>query len=53
MLITGRGTPMKVIGFNGSPRKDGNTSTLIEHLLHEIERLGIATELVQLSDVLR
>jgi multimeric flavodoxin WrbA len=40
---------MKVIGFNGSPRKDGNTSQLMDHLLREIEKEGIETELVQLS----
>ncbi|MGP8152561.1 MAG: flavodoxin family protein [Smithella sp.] len=40
---------MKVIGFNGSPRKDGNTNALIGYLLREIEKEGIKTELVQLS----
>jgi multimeric flavodoxin WrbA len=41
---------MKVIGFNGSPRKDGNTSILIEHVFGELEKQNIRTELVQLSD---
>jgi multimeric flavodoxin WrbA len=40
---------MKFIGFNGSPRKDGNTTTLFGYLLREIEKEGIETELVQLS----
>ena len=40
---------MKMIGFNGSPRKDGNTTTLMGYLLQEIEKEGIETELVQLS----
>ena len=40
---------MKVVGFNGSPRKDGNTNALISCLLREIEKEGIETELVQLS----
>jgi len=40
---------MKVIGFNGSPRKDGNTNTLLGYHLREIEKEGIETELVQLS----
>ena len=40
---------MKIIAFNGSPRKDGNTTTLIGYLLREIEKEGIETELVQLS----
>jgi multimeric flavodoxin WrbA len=41
---------MKVVAFNGSPRKDGNTTLLINHLLRELEHEGIQTELVQLSD---
>ena len=41
---------MKVIAFNGSPRKDGNTNILINRLLRELEREGIETELVQLSE---
>ena len=40
---------MKVVAFNGSPRKDGNTYILINRLLSELEREGIETELVQLS----
>ncbi len=27
---------MKVVAFNGSPRKDGNTSLLIDHVLAEV-----------------
>ena len=41
---------MKVVAFNGSPRKDGNTYVLINRLLSELEREGIETELVQLSE---
>ena len=41
---------MKVVGFNGSPRKDGNTSILIQRVFKELENQGIATELVQLSE---
>jgi multimeric flavodoxin WrbA len=40
---------MKIIGFNGSPRKDGNTTTLMGYVFREIEKEGIETELVQLS----
>jgi multimeric flavodoxin WrbA len=40
---------MKVIGFNGSPRKDGNTTLLMGHLLQEVGKEGMETELVQLS----
>jgi multimeric flavodoxin WrbA len=41
---------MKVIAFNGSPRKGGNTTILIKHVFRELEKEGIETELVQLSD---
>jgi len=35
---------MKVVAFNGSPRKNGNTSILIKRVLHELQREGIQTE---------
>jgi multimeric flavodoxin WrbA len=40
---------MKVIAFNGSARKDGNTAILIGHVFRELAKEGIETELVQLS----
>lgn len=40
---------MKVIGINGSPRKDGNTAILIQTVFKELEKEGIETELIQLS----
>jgi multimeric flavodoxin WrbA len=40
---------MKVIAFNGSPRKDGNTNFLLEKALVPIQEAGIETELIQLS----
>ena len=40
---------MKVVAFNGSSRKDGNTAILIRHVFQELETEGIATELIQLS----
>ncbi|MGA2027084.1 MAG: flavodoxin family protein [Syntrophobacteraceae bacterium] len=40
---------MKVVGFNGSARKDGNTAILINYVLGELENAGIQTEMVQLS----
>jgi hypothetical protein len=33
---------MKVIAFNGSPRKDGNTTVLMGHLLRESEKESTA-----------
>ncbi len=40
---------MKVVGFNGSPRKDGNTAILMNHVFKELQKEGIETEMVQLS----
>jgi multimeric flavodoxin WrbA len=40
---------MKVVAFNGSPRKDGNTNSLIRRALAALEAEGIETELVQLA----
>ena len=40
---------MKVVAFNGSPHKDGNTTILINHVFRELEKERIETELVQLS----
>jgi len=40
---------MKVVAFNGSVRKDGNTAILIRKVFSELEAEGIDTELVQLA----
>ena len=40
---------MKVMAFNGSARKDGNTAILINYVLKELEKEGIETELLQLA----
>lgn len=40
---------MKVIAFNGSARKDGNTAKLINYTFEELAKEGIETELMQLS----
>lgn len=40
---------MKVIAFNGSPKKEGNTYHLLRHVLDEVEKHGIPTELVQVG----
>jgi len=40
---------MKVIGINGSARKDGNTSILIRKVFDELEAEGIETKLVNLG----
>lgn len=40
---------MKVVAFNGSPRKDGNTASLLRHVFRPLEAAGIETELVQVG----
>lgn len=40
---------MKVVAFNGSARKDGNTTLLVNLVFEELHRHGIETELVQLA----
>lgn len=40
---------MKVVGINGSARKDGNTALAIKTVFAELERAGIETELIQLA----
>ena len=40
---------MKVVAFNGSARKDGNTAILIEMVFEELRKQGIKTELIQLA----
>ncbi len=40
---------MKVVAFNGSPRKEGNTRDAISIVLGELNAEGIETELIQLG----
>ena len=40
---------MKVIAFNGSARKDGNTAIMIRQIFGELEKAGIETEMIQFS----
>jgi multimeric flavodoxin WrbA len=40
---------MKAIGISGSPRKNGNTEIITEHILKAIEEEGHKTELVRLA----
>jgi len=40
---------MKVVAFNGSARRDGNTAILIRQVFTELEGQGIETEMVQLA----
>ena len=40
---------MKVVAFNGSPRREGNTAQAIKFVLAELAKEGIETEIVQLG----
>lgn len=40
---------MKVVAFNGSARRDGNTAQLVRYVFEELNSQGIETEMVQLS----
>ena len=40
---------MRVIAFNGSPRRDGNTYRLLQHVFKALNAEGVETELVQLG----
>jgi len=40
---------MKVVAFNGSPRREGNTAVLIETVLTELRKEGIDSEVIQLG----
>src|SRR3989304_9390173 len=40
---------MKVVAFNGSPRKKGNTYHAIQTVFKELKKEGIETELIQLG----
>jgi len=44
-----RGMGMKVVAFNGSARKDGNTKILIDTVFAELKKEKIKTELVSLA----
>lgn len=41
---------MRVIAFNGSPKKDGNTATAIRVVLEELEKEGISTEIIHIGN---
>lgn len=40
---------MKVVGFNGSPRKKGNTSHAMEIVFKQLEKQGIKTEMIHVG----
>lgn len=40
---------MKVVAFNGSPRRNGNTALLVKTVFGELENAGIETEEIRLN----
>ena len=43
---------MKVVAFNGSGRKDGNTAILVNHIFDFLKKEGIETEMIQLAETI-
>jgi multimeric flavodoxin WrbA len=43
---------MKVVAFNGSPNKEGNTYHAIRIVAEELEKEGITTEIVHVGNKL-
>ncbi|MGI6449220.1 MAG: flavodoxin family protein [Desulfitobacteriia bacterium] len=41
---------MKVVAFNGSPRKEGNTYRALKFVAEELEKEGIEVEIIQVGD---
>lgn len=41
---------MKVVAFNGSARKNGNTSILLQAVLDKLDKEGIETEIISLAN---
>ena len=48
-MVNQKEEDMKVVAFNGSARKDGNTAILVNTVFRELKKEGIKTELVQLA----
>jgi multimeric flavodoxin WrbA len=42
---------MNVVAFNGSARKDGNTTLLVREIFQKLAQQGFETDLVHLSDI--
>lgn len=40
---------MKVVAFNGSPRRGGNTEQMLKIVLEELNKNGVETELIQVG----
>lgn len=42
---------MKALAINGSSRKNGNTSLILEHILGVLKQTGIKTDMIQLASL--
>ena len=40
---------MKVVAFNGSPKREGNTYRCLKAVANELEQAGIETEIIQVG----
>jgi len=41
---------MKVVAFNGSPKKEGNTFHAIKMVANELEKAGIEVEIIHVGN---
>ena len=51
MILESGVNGMKVVGFNGSPRENGNTAMIMGIVFEELEEQGIETELIRLESI--
>ncbi len=51
IIRKGKASKMKIVGFNASPRKNGNTMTLVETVLKGAASKGAETRLVNLHEL--
>jgi multimeric flavodoxin WrbA len=49
LIERGKGGSVRVLGINGSPRRDGNTSVVLGWVLDELEKHGVETEVFDLA----
>lgn len=40
---------MKIVAINGSPKKDGNTSIILQSMTEELEKQNIDTEIIHVG----
>jgi len=49
-VVLKEGIVMLIVGLNGSPRREGNTAYLLRTALAEVEKAGVRTAFIQVSE---